>query len=100
MGSRWPFFMTEGYVEDVAAVFPRSRWISLPNSMSRAGLLFLALGWGCTRDSTGPVLAFCETDQGAGVVTFADANLEAAIRDELAVGSLVDLNCDLLERLT
>jgi len=62
--------------------------------------LLLAVGWGCTREATGPVLSLCEIEAGTSVGLFGDPNLEAAVRTTLSVGPLEDLTCDLLETLT
>ena len=65
-----------------------------------AYVLLLALGWGCTDDPTGPdVDPFCSTRPAIAVVTFEDANLEAAIRTALAVEPQGDLTCGLVEAL-
>ena len=64
----------------------------LPLAMSA---LLLTVGWACTRHATGPVLSFCEIETGTAIAPFEDANLEAAVRDQLSVGPLEDLTCDL-----
>ena len=65
------------------------------------GSLFLAIGWGCADDPTGPpVEPFCASHSRLAIVTFDDANLEAAIKSALSVAAEVDLTCGMLETLT
>ena len=65
------------------------------------GSLLLAMGWGCTRDPTSPKIdPFCNSQPISAIAAFEDANLEAAIRDALGLGSQGDLTCGLLDNLT
>jgi Leucine-rich repeat (LRR) protein len=62
------------------------------------GLLLLPLGCG---SPTGPQRSeFCRAQGDDGIVTFEDANLEAAVRAELSVGAQEDLTCGLVSGLT
>jgi Leucine-rich repeat (LRR) protein len=61
------------------------------------GSLLLSLG--CGDSLTGPS-EFCGDQPDAAIATFEDANLEAAIRAALSVGSQEDLTCGLLSELT
>ena len=64
------------------------------------GSLLLVMGWGCTRDPTSPKIdPFCNSQPASAIVAFEDANLEAAIRDELLLGSQGELTCGLLQSL-
>ena len=64
------------------------------------GSLLLVVGWGCRRDSTGPIIPFCSVEAGTAIAEFEDANLEAAIRDGLSASPQTDLSCGLLKALT
>ena len=65
------------------------------------GSFLVALCWGCGANATGPfVEPFCDTRSPLAIVTFEDANLEAAIREALSVAPERDLSCGLLETLT
>lgn len=62
--------------------------------------LLLASGWGCTDDATGPYAdPFCRTRPTIAIVTFEDANLEAAIRSALPIEPQDDLTCGRLESM-
>ena len=62
------------------------------------GLLLLPMGCGGNDDPTGPNELSC--NPASAIVTFPDANLEAAIRDALSVGAQVELTCGLVSGLT
>ncbi len=64
------------------------------------GSLLLLLGWGCNDDPTGPTDPFCSSQPDAAIVTFEDANLDAAIRAALSVRAQEDLTCGLISGLT
>ena len=63
------------------------------------GVVVLALGWGCDDDPTGLTDPFCSSRPASAIVTFEDANLEAAIRNSLSVGAQ-DVTCAMMSGLT
>ena len=63
------------------------------------GLILLLLGWGCSENPVGPD-PVCGGQSGSTIVTFEDANLEAAIRSALSVGPQEGLTCALTSELT
>ncbi len=66
-----------------------------------AGFFLLVMSSGCIRDISGLDDApFCTNQPASAIVTFEDANLEAAVRDALLIGPQSDLTCGLVQTLT
>ena len=67
------------------------------------GSLLLPLGCGGNDDPTGPgseSSPFCSSEPVTAIPTFADANLELAIRAALGLGAQDDLSCGLVSGMT